>query len=51
MDKKLVVILMTFTFLILNGCVSDADRQKEAETVYVNGNIYTVDNEFSKAKN
>lgn len=49
MAKKLAVVLMTITFLILNGCVSDAESQKEAETVYVNGNIYTVDHEFSKA--
>ena len=45
-SSKFSIIVLPVLFILALGTVSDA---QEADRVYVDGNIYTVDEEFSKA--
>ena len=45
-SSKFSIVVLPVLFILAPGTVSDA---QEADRVYVNSNIYTVDEEFSKA--
>ncbi|MDR3166047.1 MAG: amidohydrolase [Synergistaceae bacterium] len=42
-----VIVALMFFVLMAGGC--GEDEKEEADSIYINGNIYTVDDEFSKA--
>ncbi|MED0671218.1 amidohydrolase [Aneurinibacillus aneurinilyticus] len=49
--KRICSLLFTMVLLfsMIPGAVFAADSEEKADTVYLNGNIYTVDAKFSKA--